>query len=190
MVSAGGRVGVVFFKMSRYKSGADNLLPRFRREVDYYLLNDGNDEESEPEDRIPKVPRFDSQSTIDGSVDDDVAGVDMLPEESASQVLEDTSVADTTSDTSKTSRARPATEWLWAYFTVTELPEKQFINKRSKKLKVDREIRCQQPGCTWKTFNSVRGTTTSNMKLHLQKHGITNGVSVSAPGHRSISAIW
>ncbi|KAK9312699.1 hypothetical protein V1522DRAFT_416602 [Lipomyces starkeyi] len=28
------------------------------------------------------------------------------------------------------------------------------------------------------------------MKLHLQKHGITNGFSVSAPGHRSISAIW
>ncbi|KAK9342064.1 hypothetical protein V1522DRAFT_395605 [Lipomyces starkeyi] len=90
----------------------DNLLPRLRREVDYYLLNDGNDEESEPEDRIPKVPRLDSQSTIDGSVDDDVAGVDVLPEESASQVLEDTSVADTTSETSKTSRARPATEWL------------------------------------------------------------------------------
>ncbi|KAK9237686.1 hypothetical protein V1525DRAFT_147337 [Lipomyces kononenkoae] len=28
------------------------------------------------------------------------------------------------------------------------------------------------------------------MKLHLQKHGITNGASVSPPGQRSISAIW
>ncbi|KAK9334859.1 hypothetical protein V1521DRAFT_390215 [Lipomyces starkeyi] len=78
----------------------DNLPPRFRLEVDYYLLNDGSDEEAES------------------------------AEESASQVLEDTSVADSTSDTSKGSRARPITEWLWAYFTVTELPDKQFINKR------------------------------------------------------------
>ncbi|KAK9327846.1 hypothetical protein V1520DRAFT_282650, partial [Lipomyces starkeyi] len=167
----------------------DNLPPRFRLEVDYYLLNDGSDEEAESEFRIPKVPRLDSESTIDVSVDN-VAGTDVLSEESASQVLEDTSVADSTSDTSKGSRARPITEWLWAYFTVTELPDKQFINKRSKKLEVDKEIRCQQPGCTWKTFNSVRGTSTSNMKIHLQKHGITNGVSVSAPGQRSISSIW
>jgi hypothetical protein len=65
-----------------------------------------------------------------------------------------------------------------------------FFNKRSKKLDVDKEIRSQQPGCTWKTFNLVRGSSTSNMKLHVQKHGIANSVSVSAPGQRSISAIW
>ncbi|KAK9258607.1 hypothetical protein V1519DRAFT_454131 [Lipomyces tetrasporus] len=79
----------------------DNLPPRFRREVDYYLLNDGSDEEAVPEDR--------------------------LPEESASQVLEDTSVAGSTSHTSKRSRARPVTEWLWAYFTITELPNKHAL---------------------------------------------------------------
>ncbi|KAK9332669.1 hypothetical protein V1520DRAFT_389600 [Lipomyces starkeyi] len=81
----------------------DNLSPRFRHEVDYYLLNDGSDEEAEPGDRLPKIPRLDSESTIDGSVDN-VAGTDVLPEESATQVLEDTSVADSTSDTSKGSR--------------------------------------------------------------------------------------
>ncbi|KAJ8099513.1 hypothetical protein POJ06DRAFT_257173, partial [Lipomyces tetrasporus] len=86
----------------------DNLPPRLRREVDYYLLNDGSDEEAVPEDRLPKVPRLDSESTIDGSGGsvDNVARTDVLPEESASQVLEDT----------------PVTEWLWAYFTITELP--------------------------------------------------------------------
>ncbi|KAK9242125.1 hypothetical protein V1506DRAFT_107640 [Lipomyces tetrasporus] len=91
----------------------DNLPPRFRREVDYYLLNDGSDEEAVPEDRLPKVPRLDSESTIDGSVDN-VARTNVLPEESASQVLEDTSVAGSTSHTSKRARARPVTEWLWA----------------------------------------------------------------------------
>ncbi|KAK9249889.1 hypothetical protein V1507DRAFT_507197 [Lipomyces tetrasporus] len=120
----------------------DNLPPRIRREVDYYLLNDGSDEEAVPEDRLPKVPRLDSESTIDGSVDN-VASTDVLPEESASQVLEDTSVAGSSSDTSKRFRARPVTEWLWAYFTIPELPNKQFFNKRSKKLDVDKEIRCQ-----------------------------------------------
>ncbi|KAK9482247.1 hypothetical protein V1527DRAFT_500612 [Lipomyces starkeyi] len=86
----------------------DNLPPRFRGEVDYYLLNDGSDQEAEPEDRLPKVPRLDSESTIDGSVDN-VAGTDVLPEESASQVREDKLVADSTSDTSTGSRARPVT---------------------------------------------------------------------------------
>ncbi|KAK9493879.1 hypothetical protein V1508DRAFT_414589 [Lipomyces doorenjongii] len=62
----------------------ENLPPRLRPEVDYYLLNDGSDEEAEPEDRLFKVPRLDSESTIDGSVDN-VAGTD---------VLEDTSVAE------------------------------------------------------------------------------------------------
>ncbi|KAJ8101776.1 hypothetical protein POJ06DRAFT_247866 [Lipomyces tetrasporus] len=90
----------------------DDLPPRFRREVDYYLLND--------------VPRLDSESTIDGSVDN-VARTNVLPEESASQVLEDTSVAGSTSHTSKRSRARPVTEWLWAYFTITELPNKHAL---------------------------------------------------------------
>ncbi|KAK9263096.1 hypothetical protein V1519DRAFT_440949 [Lipomyces tetrasporus] len=66
----------------------DDLPPRFRREVDYYLLNDGSDEEA---------------------------------------VLEDTSVAGSTSHTSKRSRARPVTEWLWAYFTITELPNKHAL---------------------------------------------------------------
>ncbi|KAK9327665.1 hypothetical protein V1520DRAFT_35101 [Lipomyces starkeyi] len=81
----------------------DNLPPRFGREVDYYLLHDGSDEEAESEFRIHKVPRLDSESMIDVSVDN-VAGTDVLPEESASQVLQDTSVADSTSGTSKGSR--------------------------------------------------------------------------------------
>ncbi|KAK9251162.1 hypothetical protein V1507DRAFT_465507 [Lipomyces tetrasporus] len=87
----------------------DNLPPRLRREVDYYLLNDGSDEEAVPEDRLPKVPRLDSESTIDGSGGsvDNVARTDVLPEESASQVLEDTSVAGSTFHTSNRSRARP-----------------------------------------------------------------------------------
>ncbi|KAK9426981.1 hypothetical protein V1505DRAFT_406423 [Lipomyces doorenjongii] len=86
-------------------------------------------------------------------------------------------------------RPRPATDWR-EYFNVTVVPHKQFINRRSKKLENEKEIRCQQPGCAWKAFNSVRGTLISNMKLHLQKHGITSGITVSPPGQRTISGAW
>ncbi|KAK9427364.1 hypothetical protein V1505DRAFT_388870, partial [Lipomyces doorenjongii] len=78
----------------------ENPPPRLRPEVDYYLLNDGSDEEAGPEDRLFKVPRLDSESTIDGSVDN-VAETDVLHEESVSQVVEDTSVAESTSSTLK-----------------------------------------------------------------------------------------
>ncbi|KAK9328092.1 hypothetical protein V1520DRAFT_313863 [Lipomyces starkeyi] len=116
----------------------DNLPPSpFPSQSRVYLLNDGSDEEAEPEFRIPKVPRLDSESAIDVPIDNTI-----LSEESASQVLEDKSVADSTSDSPKGSRARPITEWLWAYFSVTELPDNQFINKMSNKLEVDKEIRC------------------------------------------------
>ncbi|KAJ8101692.1 hypothetical protein POJ06DRAFT_247639 [Lipomyces tetrasporus] len=61
----------------------DNLPPRFRREVDYYLLNDGSDEEAVPEDRLPKVPRLDSESTIDGSILEDTSVAGKLPNKHA-----------------------------------------------------------------------------------------------------------
>ncbi|KAK9237000.1 hypothetical protein V1525DRAFT_405325 [Lipomyces kononenkoae] len=93
------------------------------------------------------ITSFNSGTTIHGSVDN-LAGSDIVSEEPASQVLEDTSVADSTS--------------------ITE----------GRRNSVDKEIRYQQSGCTWTTFNSVRGTSTSNMKLHLHKHSITSGVSV------------
>ncbi|KAK9235916.1 hypothetical protein V1525DRAFT_239185 [Lipomyces kononenkoae] len=78
--------------------------------------------EAELEHPLLKAPRLDSGTTIHGSVN--VAGSDIVHEVPASQVLEDTSVADSTS----------ITEWIWAYFTVIVLPEMQFVNKRSKKL--------------------------------------------------------
>ncbi|KAK9357224.1 hypothetical protein V1504DRAFT_363492, partial [Lipomyces starkeyi] len=79
---------------------------------------------------------------------------------------------------------------LWGYFTITELPDRKFTNKRSNKLETDKEIRCVQSGCNWKTYNSVRGTSTGNMKFHLQKHGITNGNNAWPSGQRTINAIW
>ncbi|KAK9326431.1 hypothetical protein V1517DRAFT_252076, partial [Lipomyces orientalis] len=167
----------------------DRLSPRSRREIDYYSLDDGSDEEAEPQDRLPKRPRLTAQSIIDISIDN-VASRDVFPEESASRLLEDESVADNTSSTSTKSRQRPATEWIWPYFSATVLPDKQWLNKRSKKMEDDKEICCRQPGCTWKTFNSKRGTSTSNMKLHLQQHGITSDITVSTTGQRTISAIW
>ncbi|KAK9319833.1 hypothetical protein V1517DRAFT_236604, partial [Lipomyces orientalis] len=122
--------------------------------LDYYWPNDGSDEEAESQDRLHRSPRLTAQSTVDSSIDD--VPTNVFPEESASQLLTNTSVADTASSISRKSRPRPATDWLWGYFSVTVVPHMQFVNRRSKKLEDEKEIRCQQAGCAWTTFNSVR----------------------------------
>ncbi|KAK9433427.1 hypothetical protein V1505DRAFT_159489 [Lipomyces doorenjongii] len=175
------------FSSSPTSQELSGLPRRSRRELDYYWLNDGSDEEAESQDRLPS-PRLAAQSKVDSSID--YVASNVFPEESASQLFTDTSAADTASSISQKSRPRPATDWLWGHFNVTVVPHKQFINRRSKKLEDENEIRCQQPGCAWTTFNSVRGTSTSNMKLHLQKHGTANGIMVSPPGQRTVIAAW
>ncbi|KAK9253768.1 hypothetical protein V1507DRAFT_140149 [Lipomyces tetrasporus] len=173
----------------RFSSSQTNVelssLPRSsRRELDYYWLNDGSDEEAESQDRLLRSPRLTAQSTVDNSIDDVASNV--FPEESASQLLANTSGADTVSSICRKSRPRPATDWIWGYFSVTAVPHKQFVNRRPKKVEQEKEIRCQQAGCAWKTFNSVRGTSTSNMELHLQKHGITNVLRFHLPDREQL----
>ncbi|KAJ5561780.1 hypothetical protein N7535_003760 [Penicillium sp. DV-2018c] len=76
-------------------------------------------------------------------------------------------------------RPAPATAWMWDYFQVTEV-KRPWVMKRDRKLqKTDRDIRCvsldEKTGvqCNWKTSDSLRQTSTSNMKRHLAvKHSI------------------
>jgi hypothetical protein len=53
---------------------------------------------------------------------------------------------------------------------VSPLPGKLWWPKRGKGPVEDREIRCVR--CSWKTTDPARAISTSNMKLHLSKHGI------------------
>ncbi|KAK9242358.1 hypothetical protein V1506DRAFT_495581 [Lipomyces tetrasporus] len=163
------------FSSSQTNEELSSLPRSSRRELDYYWLNDGSDEEAESQDRLPRSPRLTAQSTVDSSIVDVASNV--FPEESASQLLANTSGAYTVSSFCRKSRPRPATDWLWGYFSVIKVEQ-------------EKVIRCQQAGCAWKTFNSVRGTSTSKMKLHLQKHGATDGITVLPPGQRTIISAW
>jgi hypothetical protein len=68
------------------------------------------------------------------------------------------------------SRIKPLNQWLWNQFRVSPLPGKQWRSRRSRQLLEDREIQCIH--CGWKTTDSARATSTSNMKTHLAKHNI------------------
>ncbi|KAK9241872.1 hypothetical protein V1506DRAFT_446970, partial [Lipomyces tetrasporus] len=68
----------------------------------------------------------------------------------------------------------PRANSLWSHFSINYLPGKLWYPKRGKKGPIgDREIRCTM--CNWKTTDSARATSTSNMKLHLNRHGIPSG---------------
>ncbi|KAK9257924.1 hypothetical protein V1519DRAFT_369265, partial [Lipomyces tetrasporus] len=75
------------------------------------------------------------------------------------------------SSESESSRKKPQNQSLWVQFDVSALPGKLWWPKRGRGPIEDREIRCRR--CNWKTTDSARATSTSNMRFHLTKHGIS-----------------
>ncbi|KAK9335128.1 hypothetical protein LIPSTDRAFT_331818 [Lipomyces starkeyi NRRL Y-11557] len=71
---------------------------------------------------------------------------------------------------SEPSGKRTQNQVLWAQFTVSLHPGKMWWPKRGKGPVEDRQIQCNL--YNWKTTNSSRATSTSNMIAHLAKHGI------------------
>ncbi|KAK9326584.1 hypothetical protein V1520DRAFT_351044 [Lipomyces starkeyi] len=153
--------------------------PQRSQRVDYKLLNVGSDREAPPEDRV--VKRFRSNRGSDG--------VELItPGYSASQLnqrqsspadssqqseVNDDGQVDTSSvsSESESSRKKPQNQSLWTQFDVSALPGKLWWPKRGKGPIEDRQIRCRR--CNWKTTDSARATSTSNMRFHLTKHGIS-----------------
>lgn len=144
-------------------------------------MNGGSDEEADVEGRAIKKPRLNPLSDRSESVG---------PEESASQVYlnlptpaeslprgnstRNLSEALQSSKSVSKSGIRPQNQWLWSQFDVKSLPGKLWRPKRSRRLLEDREIQCIQ--CGWKTTDSARATSTTNMKAHLAKHNISEKV--------------
>ncbi|KAK9326719.1 hypothetical protein V1520DRAFT_109802 [Lipomyces starkeyi] len=97
------------------------------------------------------------------------------PQEQTSSV-EELSESSRASDQSSTPLARSQNPSLWSHFNISYLPGKLWYPKRGKKGPIeDREIRCAM--CNWKTTDSARATSTSNMKLHVNRHGIPSAGS-------------
>lgn len=150
--------------------------PQRSQRIDYHFLNDGSDEEAHPEHRAIKKPRLVSPPNTSELIG---------PEDSASQLTPNLPPPDSYSELSTTSsseinqftntpnqsRTQQHSQWLWRQFSISPLHGKQWQPKRSRKILEDREIRCIR--CDWKTTDSARATSTTNMKAHLIKHGIS-----------------
>ncbi|KAK9482140.1 hypothetical protein V1527DRAFT_516050 [Lipomyces starkeyi] len=132
----------------------ERMVTRHKR-PDYFLLNDGLDDEASSEDRIPES---DFESFID------LSSSDILPSESASQAL--TPVGPSSSiiarHSQKRTRPAPLTNWMWAHFEVTEVAREWVIKRTRRRESTDRDIRCvyidNNSGiqCPWKTSDSLR----------------------------------
>ncbi|KAK9489889.1 hypothetical protein V1508DRAFT_458196 [Lipomyces doorenjongii] len=154
--------------------------------IDYHLLNDGSDEEAGPEDRITKKSRLNlpiegsepithndsaSQWTPSYATSADSTSADCSQEQISS--VKELPESSRVSDQSSTPPTKSQNLSLWSHFSINSLPGKLWYPKRGKKGPIeDREIRCTM--CNWKTTDSARATSTSNMKLHLNRHGISS----------------
>ncbi|KAK9348636.1 hypothetical protein V1522DRAFT_455843 [Lipomyces starkeyi] len=128
-----------------------SVTPRKHRQrsqrLDYHLLNDGSDGEAAPEDRI--VKRF--RSNRAGSVE-------ITQDDSASQLTQ--------------RQSSPADSSQQPELTYDGRVDRSSVSSRGKGPIEDREIRCTR--CNWRTTDSARATSTSNMRFHLAKHGISS----------------
>ncbi|KAK9429404.1 hypothetical protein V1505DRAFT_292181, partial [Lipomyces doorenjongii] len=152
-------------------------------------LNDGSDEEAASEGRTVKkirlnLPMEDSEPITSNDVEirlihdsDTPTGSPVADARDAGSPQRALSVADLShthglADRSST-QVKSHNLLLWSYFNVSSLPGKCGVQREARgkgELVEDRQIQCKL--CNWKTTDSARATSTSNMKLHLNKHGI------------------
>lgn len=166
--------------------GSPLKRPYRARRIDYLALNDGIDEEAPPEDCIIETPSKKARSSVELIAPDDSASQltrARSPLSVAYQQSEQTddSLPDAVSispEPGLSARRRPQNQSLWAQFDSFPLPGKIWHPKRGKGPIEDREIRCKR--CNWKTTDSARATSTSNMMFHLSKHGIFSAGSDSS----------
>ncbi|KAJ5343499.1 uncharacterized protein N7506_003323 [Penicillium brevicompactum] len=75
----------------------------------------------------------------------------------------------------KKPRPAPTTDWIWDYFSTTEVSREWKVLRTGKPRTVDMDIQCtvidEKTGlqCSWKTSESQRQSSTSNMQRHLER---------------------
>lgn len=168
---------------SPFLSDMDDLLGSWRKRsqrsqrINYRALNDGIDEEISPEDRIIEEPPLKkSRSSVEPITPNDSASQLTRAGSPLLETCQQNKPTDevlpnmvSTSYESEISRRKTQNQSLWGRFDCFPLPGKMWCPKRGRGPVEDREIRCKR--YNWKTTDSARATSTSNMMLHLSKHG-------------------
>ncbi|KAK9326393.1 hypothetical protein V1517DRAFT_349850 [Lipomyces orientalis] len=138
-----------------------------RNRPNYFLLNDGLDDEASAEDPLDSHEnqlRFESLAKT------------QVEESSTIQAESATSLAPLQEPLQHARISEPkSTNWPWTYFEVSEFENPWIVKKSNRRKLIDREIRCavldNETGekCGWKTTDSKRQGSTGNMIDHLRK---------------------
>jgi hAT family protein len=164
--------------------------PQRSQRIDYRRLNGGSESSDDDiEDHISKKPRLDPPPGRLESIgpDDSASQLHLnLPTPSESVPPGDSRTLTEAIRPYKShskSRIKQLNPWLWNQFRVSPLPGRQWRPRRSGRLLEDREIQCIH--CGWKTTDSARATSTTNMKTHLAKHNLFEKPNPEDPGEGS-----
>jgi hypothetical protein len=104
-----------------------------RRRINYYLLNDGSDEEGMDLDRTS------DPSEVPAAIADNIP----LPSEPDTQITETSPTAAVPAPCGfRRERPAPATEWIWSYFEVTTVDREWTVKRTGKRKLFGRDIRC------------------------------------------------
>ncbi|PGH33870.1 hypothetical protein GX50_03270 [[Emmonsia] crescens] len=123
------------------------MSTRKKRQLGYYVLNGGSDEEAE------------------NSSFENLPGSEITPAESVSQILPQSTVSLPNSQVLHQKRQKPfrVTVWLWKHFEVTTVSH-PWKSRTGKEYSTDRDIKCKY--CSWNPSDSIRQTSTGNMLRH------------------------
>ncbi|KAK9359154.1 hypothetical protein V1504DRAFT_364033, partial [Lipomyces starkeyi] len=163
----------------------------------YLALNDGYDNEVLQEDQLssptpgPSSHTIGSQEELDSFLE--ISDVEILPSRISLAVIPDICCR----FFNYKKRA-----WFLAYFTQKEIPHQWYEKKYKERRSTDTEIQCsivdERTGivCNWRTSDSKRHSSTSNMTNHLlRKHSIRprdamSPEPVKAKSRATLPSLW
>src|SRR5467141_1185699 len=118
------------------RQGYGDVMVTRRKRPNYFILNDGSDDEALPEDRIQETVQSEPNSPVN-TPSSAASEPEILPSESQTQIgpipPSSSSAPRLRSHKFKCARPAPPTAWLWDHFTVTEVNREWIANRTGKR---------------------------------------------------------